>query len=129
MKKHIELSILAILVLFVSCQKFRNLNSPIEGKWAITSYFINDTDRATQFAPYTFSFGNKGQLSVSNTGMMNMCSFSMHDNIYHINMMGMHSEPLSQLDADWMLTNVTDSSCSFLIYASNRDCHFRMHRR
>jgi hypothetical protein len=129
MKKYIELSILAILVLIVSCQKNKNLNSPIEGKWAITSYFINDTDQAELFAPYTFSFARNGQLSVSNTGMMNRCSFSMNDNIYHFNMMGMHGEPLDQLDADWMLTNMTDSSCSFLIYASNRDCHFRMHRR
>lgn len=129
MKKYIVPVLAVIAVLMSSCQKKIIATNPIEGRWFISSYFINDTDQAALFAPYTFTFAKNGQLSVNDIGMMNLCSFSVHDNIYHFNMMGMHVEPLSQLDADWMLTNRTDSSCSFLIYASGRDCHFRMHRK
>lgn len=127
MKTHTILSVLLLLVMIVSCKK--GTLYPIEGTWSITSYVNNGTDKTSQFAPFTFSFKNSGKLSISNVGMMNMCSFSIKDNVYHFNMMGMHNEPLSELDDNWMLMNLTDSTCSFIDDNLNRNCSFMMHRR
>ena len=127
MKKCIALVFIPIMMM-IACQKKNNTDYPIQGKWAITSYFINDTDRSSQFAPFTFIFSN-GKLTVDNTGMMNMCSYSAREGIYHFNMTGVSGKALEELDGDWMLTNLTDSTCSFIIYRSSRDCSFKMHKR
>lgn len=127
MKKYTLLSIVAIFVMIVSCKK--TTIYPIEGNWVITSYINNGTDKTSQFAPYEFFFNSNGKLSISNIGMMNMCSFSIKDSIYHFNMMGMHNEPLNELDDNWLLMNLTDSTCTFTDFNLNRTCSFMMHRR
>ena len=51
------------------------------------------------------------------------------DEVYHFNMMGMHGEPLDDLDDDWMMTDLSDNTCSFVDDNPNRDCMFTMHKK
>ncbi len=131
MKKYILLASISLTVMLGSCKK-DNITLPVtlEGKWAITSFIDNGTDKTSQLNSYNFTFDKNGNLAVNSGGMMNnMCNWTKHDSIYHFNMDGMHNGYLSMMDDDWIMTNLTDSICNFIDHNPNRICLFEMHRR
>jgi hypothetical protein len=131
MNKYFKLAILALVVISVSCKKQNTAtNNTLEGTWTITSFVDNDTDKTSQFATDNLTFDNKGNMSIGSGGMMmNMCSWSMTDSVYHFNMMGMHNNSMDALDGDWMMMNFSDNMCSFIDDNPNRDCRFTLQRR
>lgn len=131
MKKFLLFAILAVPVMIASCQKDTVVvDNPIEGKWTITSFVDNGTDKTAAFEPYIFVFDDKGNISIDGGGgMMDMCNWTEMDEVYHFNMMGMHGEPLDDLDDDWMMTDLSDNTCSFVDDNPNRDCMFTMHKK
>lgn len=126
--------LLFIAALFVtSCKKEsattnNNSNSPIVGEWVISSFVDNGVNEISQFAGYTFNFDANNNMQVNSGMMMNMCSWTFKDSIYHFNMMGMHSNALDMMDDDWKLMNFSDTTCYFVDTRIGADRNFRMRR-
>ena len=123
---YFKLIILTVFVMFASCKKNNTANDPIEGKWSISSFVDNGTDKTSQFTGYDFTFDNKGNMSVNGAGLMNMCAWTKMDSVYHFNMMGMHSNVLNTLEEDWVMVNLSGNTCNFIDHNPNRDCKFTM---
>ena len=131
MKNYFSTVALSLLVLIASCKKDEVpvINS-IEGDWFIYSFIDNGIDNTNQYSSYTFTFDNMGNMTVNGGGMMNMCDATMMgDSMYHFDMMGMHGGALNGMDGDWMMMNLTDSTCTFTDDEPDRNCTFIIHRR
>lgn len=126
--------LLSIFVLVaISCTKESLLknntsNNPITGQWVISSFVDNSVNKTSQFSGYTFTFDNDNNLQISGGMMMNMCSWTYTDSVYHFNMMGMHSNALDMLDDDWKLMNFSDTTCNFVDMRNDVDRSFTMRR-
>jgi hypothetical protein len=128
MKKYFVIVLVALTAIIISCKKDK-VADKIVGSYYVSSFVDNGNDKTAQFAAYVFKFENNGNMSIEDGSMMNMCSWTESNNIYHFNMSGMHSHSLDDFDDDWMMTSSNDSTCQFSDDNPNRNCTFVLHRK
>lgn len=83
------------------------------GSWKVTWYWDKDKDEISDFSGYVFNFQSSGAFEatrngVTTTGTWQITNSSDSSQRLVINS-GSTAKPLSDLDDDWIIVNMTDS--------------------
>ena len=111
MKNNIaQFSVLFIVftALLLSCKKDDSNNSPIDlivttGTWKVSYYHENNEDKTSNFSDYTFTFGDNGTMTASNSGGTTTGTWTSDDSENEIHISLGNTEPLKDLSKGWLI--------------------------
>ncbi len=108
-----RISVLALLAILVvtssSCEKYSSPNKVeriiVDGRWKLTSAFIDNVNVTSVFEPYSFSFADNGDITVhGDATITGNWSTGIEKNPTTLNLTLTPFAPFYDLNADWTVT-------------------------
>lgn len=111
--------LLSLSIALPACKNDNNPSNPPTpnpGQWKV-SYFFDKQDKTSNYASYTFEFGSDGSLSATNGSQTwsGTWQTGIDDsaNKFLIDFVGTVPSALSELEEDWRIITIEDTSMHF----------------